>query len=58
MHHNHKNGVNGVEIEDVALGCELALEWPIEGAERTIFSAEIRVVDVAIDHISDHAFGV
>src|SRR5260370_5009980 len=33
----------------------LGTEWPVEGAERTILSAEIRIVNVAVDLVSDDA---
>src|SRR3954453_24233986 len=47
--------VNGVKVEDVSLSRHLALERPVEGAERAILSAEIRVIDVAVDDVGDHA---
>ena len=36
--------VNGVEVEDVTFGCRGALERTIEGAERAVFRAEVRVI--------------
>ena len=50
--------VDGVEVEDVAFGGELALERPIEGAEGAVLGAEVGVVDVAVDDVADHAFGM
>jgi hypothetical protein len=50
--------VDGVEVEDVALGGELALERPVEGAEGTVLGAEVGVVDVAVDDVADHALGM
>ncbi len=31
---------------------------PVEGAEAAEFGAEIGVVDVAVDDVADHAFGM
>ena len=50
--------VDGVEVEDVSLGGHLALERTVEGAESAVLGAEIRVVDVAVDDVGDHALGV
>ena len=50
--------VDGLEIEDVSLCCQFALERAIESAESTIFSAEVGVVDVAVDNVRDHALGM
>src|SRR5579872_2330437 len=46
---------DGFVRENVALG---VAHWPIEGAEAAIFGAEIGVVDVAVDDVADHAFGM
>src|SRR5579883_1752599 len=48
--------VDRIEIEDVAFLCQLALEWTIESAEGAVLSAEVRVVDIAIDNVGDDAF--
>ena len=50
--------VDGVEVEDVAFGGELALQRPVEGAEGAVLGAEVGVVDVAVNDVADHAFGV
>src|SRR5215470_1590730 len=47
--------VNSFEIEDVAFFGSWSLQWPIERAERAIFSAEVCVIDIAINDVSDHA---
>src|SRR5690349_15888517 len=43
--------VNLLEGQDVAV---FRAERAVERAERTIFGAEIRIVDVAVDLVSDH----
>ena len=50
--------VNGVEVEDVSLRRQLALQRPIERAEGAVLGAEVGVVDVAVDDVGDHAFGM
>ena len=50
--------VDLVELEDVALGGELAFERPVEGAEGAVLGAEVGVIDVAIDDVADHALGM
>ena len=50
--------VNGVEVEDVSLLRQLALERAIEGAEGAVLGAEVGVVDVAVDDVGDHAVGM
>src|SRR5580658_6397066 len=52
--------VNGFEVENVALvrawiRLAGAGQRAIEGAKGAVFSAEVRVVDVAIDDVGDHA---
>src|SRR5687768_9206425 len=47
--------VDGFEIQDVALAGHLALQRPIESAEGAVLSAKVGVVDVAVNHVSDHA---
>src|SRR5256885_13393391 len=48
--------VNGVEVEDIAFGCELAFELTIEGEKRAVLSAEVRVINIAIDDVGDYTF--
>src|SRR5205085_3363879 len=48
--------VDRIEIENVSFGSELALQWPIEGAEGAILRAEIRVINVAVDDVRNHTF--
>ena len=48
--------VDGVEVEDVSLGRQLALQRPIEGAERAVLGAEVGVINVAVDDVGDNAF--
>src|SRR5947209_4141327 len=48
--------VDCVEIEDVSLGSQLAFKRPIESTKRAILRAKVRVVDIAIDDVRDHAF--
>src|SRR5207237_1050642 len=50
--------VNGFEIEDVSLFGERAFQRPIEGAEGAVFGAEVRVINVAVDDVSDRALGM
>ena len=50
--------VDGVEVEDVALGRQLALQRPVEGAEGAVLGAEVGVVNVAVDDVGDHALGM
>ncbi len=50
--------VDGVEVEDVSLGGELALQRPIEGAEGAVLGAEVGVINVAVDDVGDHALGM
>ena len=50
--------VDGVEVEDVAFGGQLALQRAIERAEGAVLGAEIGVVDVAVDDVGDHAIGM
>ena len=47
--------VDGFEIQQVAFRRELALERTIEGAEAAILGAEVGVIDVAVDDVSDDA---
>ena len=50
--------VNGVEVEDVSFGGQLALQRPVKGAEGAVLGAEVGVVDVAVNDVSDHALGM
>src|SRR5438045_8106111 len=45
---------DGVEIEDVALSSELALQRTIECAKRAVLGAEIGVINVAVNHVGNH----
>ena len=48
--------VDGLEIQDVALFGLGAFEWAVEGAEGAVLGAVVRVIDVAVDDVGDHAF--
>ena len=48
--------VNGIEIKNVAFFGGWAFERTIEGAERAIFRAEVRVINVAVDDVSHGSF--
>ena len=48
-------GENGLVIVDVAFG---VAHGPVEGAKAAIFRTEIGVIDVAIDNVGNHAFGM
>ena len=48
--------VDGLEIENVSFFSTLPFEWPIESAEGAILSAEIRVINIAVDDVRDHTF--
>ena len=50
--------VDLLEVEDVAFFRARACERPVEGAEGAVLGAEVGVVDVAIDDVSDNALGV
>src|SRR5712692_3731817 len=50
--------VNGVEIENVSFFSAWPFEWPIESAEGAILSAEIGVINIAVDNVRDHTFGM
>ena len=50
--------VDGVEVEDVALGGQLALQRTVKGAEGAVLGAEVGVIDVAVDDVGDHAVRV
>ena len=49
---------DGLEVEDVAFLRARAFERPVESAKGAVLSAEVGVVDVAIDDVGDYAFGV
>src|SRR5207245_937817 len=49
--------VDRFEIEDVPLFSFGSLQWTIKRAERAVFGAEVRVINVAIDDVGDHALG-
>ena len=50
--------VDGVELEDVAFFGGRAFQRTVEGAEGAVLGAEVGVVDVAVDDVGDHAFGM
>ena len=50
--------VNSIEVEDVSFLRLWPLQWTIKRAECAIFSAEIRVINIAINDVGDHAFGM
>src|SRR5438093_525119 len=50
--------IDGFEIENVPFFRAWAFEWPIEGAEGAVLGAEIRIVNVTVDDVGDHALGV
>src|SRR6266705_937929 len=50
--------VDGFKIEDVPLFSFGSLQWTIKRAERAVFGAEVRVINVAIDDVGDHALGM
>src|SRR5437870_9298510 len=50
--------VDRFEIEDVSLFSFGSLQWTIKRAERAVFGAEVRVINVAIDDVGDHALGM
>src|SRR5207245_2590727 len=50
--------VDSLEIEDITLFGFGSLQRPVKGAEGTVLSAEVRVINVAIDDVGDHALGV
>ena len=50
--------VNSFEVEDVAFAGQLALQRTVKGAEGAVFSAEIGVVDIAVDDVGNDAIGM
>ena len=50
--------VNGFELEDVSLFRRGSFQRTIEGAEGAVLGAEIRVINVAVDDVGSHAFGM
>ena len=50
--------VNGFEIKNVSFFCLGPLEGTIEGTESAVLRTEIRVINVAINNVSDHAVGM
>src|SRR5205807_9852524 len=50
--------VDRFEIEDVSLFSFGSLQWTIKRAESAILGAEVRVVNVAINDVGDHALGM
>ena len=50
--------VNCVEVEDVSLFRLRPFQWAVKRTERAVLGAEIRVVNVAVNDVGDHAFGM
>src|SRR6266550_7484540 len=50
--------VDGVEFKDVAFLGGGSLQGTVKRAEGAILRAEVRVVDVAINDVGDHALGM
>ena len=50
--------VDGLEFEDVSLFGLRPLQGAVKRAKRAIFGAIVRVIDIAIDDVSDHALGM
>src|SRR5438445_13208482 len=50
--------VDRFQIEDVPLFGFGAFQWTIERTESAVFGAEVRVINVAIDDVGDHALGM
>ena len=50
--------VDSVEVEDVSLFSFGSFQRPVKGAKSTVFGAKVRVINVAVDDVRDHTFGV
>src|SRR5438132_14277475 len=50
--------VDRFQIQDVSLFSFGPLQWTIKRAESAVFGAEVRVINVAIDDVGDHALGM
>ena len=50
--------VDRVEVENVAFLRRRPLQRPVKRAEGAVLGAEVGVVDVAVDDVGDHAFGM
>src|SRR5581483_7792461 len=50
--------VDGFEIQNVTLFGLRAFQGAVEGAESAVLGAEVGVIDVAVNDVGDHAFGV
>src|SRR6266550_3902902 len=50
--------VDIVEVENVALFGLWSFQRPVKGAESAVFGAKVRVINVAVDDVRDHPFGV
>src|SRR3989442_14503731 len=50
--------VDRFQIQDVSLFGFGAFQWTIERTESAVFGAEVRVINVAIDDVGDHALGM
>ncbi len=47
--------VNGLEIEDVSLFSLRPLQWSIKSAEGAVLGAVVRVINIAVNDVRDHA---
>src|SRR5438105_1505901 len=50
--------VNCVEVKDVSLFRLWPFQRAVKRAERAVLGAEIRVINVAVNDVGDHAFGM
>src|SRR5438477_846215 len=50
--------VDRFQIEDVPLFSFGSLQWMIKRAECAVLGAEVRVINIAIDNVSNHALGM
>src|SRR5207253_10537789 len=50
--------VDRFQIEDVPLFSFGSLQWTIKRAECAVLGAEVRVINIAIDNVSNHALGM
>src|SRR5437588_6568730 len=50
--------VDRFQIQDVSLFSFGSLQWTIKRAECAVLGAEVRVINIAIDNVSNHALGM
>ena len=50
--------VDRLELQDVAFLSGRSFQWPVERAKGAVLRAEVRVIDVAVDNVGDHALGM